>query len=304
MVGASLGLARPALASPPAIAVEVHQCASLDASRIRALYGLELGKAVDGVGEHSLTVTCGASETRLKVEGPLGSIERVLKTSLDREEPERIVALAAAQLVLAAWVEAPRDRPPPESPRSEPAPVAADARALRAPASLVTLDAEVDAGLHARPLGTLAVGPAFGLSGIAWRGTWGGLVAATTDRTTAARALGVAELTVSELELSLAWRSNAEPGFSFELSLGPALASVHLRGVDPAAYVRAGSVTAITIDAKGRAALRYRRGWLSLRAAVDGGYLVSGAEGTISADTTIHARGPWAGLTIGGGAAW
>jgi hypothetical protein len=305
-VAASLGLFSPALASaagPPTILVEVRQCAGLDASRIRALYTLELGKAADGVGEQSLTVTCGPSETRLKVESALGSVERVIKTSLDREEPERVVALAAAQLVLAAWVEAPRERSAPESARDT-LPAAREAPAPRAQASLTTLELQVDAGLHARPLGTLAIGPAFGLSGTAWLGSWGGVFGATTDRVTVGRALGVAELMVSELELSFAWRSNVEPGFSFELSLGPALASVHLRGIDPAASVRAGSVTAITVDAKGRAALRYRRGWLSLRAAVDGGYLVSGAEGTISADSTIVARGPWAGLTLGGGATW
>src|SRR5260221_13520509 len=129
---AAMGLASPADAAPPdgpSIVVEVHQCTSLDTSRIRALYALELGRAADRLGAETITVTCGSTETRLKVESSrMGWIERVLRTSLDREEAERIVALAAAQLVLAAWVEAPRDRPP--GPAPAPPPAAPDASTL------------------------------------------------------------------------------------------------------------------------------------------------------------------------------
>jgi hypothetical protein len=148
------------------------------------------------------------------------------------------------------------------------------------------------------------MGPAFGLSGVVWRGPLGALLGASSDRLTVSRPLGGVELMVTELELSPVWRSNADGPLSFELSLGAALAFVQLRGIDPVASVRAGAVTAVTMDAKARAALRYRRGRLSLRTALDGGYLLSGPEGTISADTTILARGPWAGFTLSGGAAW
>jgi hypothetical protein len=302
---ASLGLVWSAVAAAgddPSIPVEVRQCGNLDASRIRALFELELGEEVEGLGSQSLTVTCAPSEIRLKVESSrMGWIERVLKTPLAREEPERIVALAAAQLVLAAWVEAPRHRPVPEAPRPFAPP---QPEALAPSTGSNTLDMEVDAGLRARSLDRVAIGPAFGLAGIGWRGHWGALVGASTDRVTESRALGGVELMVTELELAGSWRSSVDRPFSFELSLGPALALVNLRGIDPVASVRAGAVTAATMDAKARAALRYRRGWLSLRAAIDGGYLFSGAEGTISADKTILARGPWAGFTLSGGAAW
>lgn len=300
-------IASPALGAPadgPSILVEVHQCSDLDTSRIRALYALELGGAADRLGAETITVTCASTETRLKVESSrMGWIERVLRTSLDREEAERIVALAAAQLVLAAWVEAPRDRPVVST--SAPSPTAPEGPASSPTARPVaTVDAEVDVGIHARPLGKLVMGPALGLSGMAWRGAWGGLLGIDVDRVTSARTLGNVELLVAELELAPAWRSSSDRPLSLELSEGPAFALVHLRGTDPAASVRTSAISTVTLDAKARAALRYRGGGFSLRAAFDGGYLVSGVEGIVSADATVVARGAWVGFTVSGGATW
>jgi hypothetical protein len=282
----------------------VRQCSNLDTSRIRALYALELGRVADRLGTETISVTCGSSETRLKVESSrMGWIERVLRTSLEGAEAERIVALAAAQLVLAAWVEAPRDRPLAST--YAPSPTAPEAPASNSTAQPVaTVDAEVDVGIHARPLDKLVMGPTVGLSGMAWRGAWGALLGIGVDRVTSARPLGNVELMVGEIELSPAWRSSSARPFSLELTAGPALAFVQLRGIEPAASVRTGAISAVTLDAKARAALRYRGGGFSLRAAVDGGYLVSGVEGIVSADTMVVARGAWVGFTVSGGATW
>jgi len=302
-VTASVGLASPALADAPSIVVEVHQCSDLDTSRIRALYALELGKAADRLGDETIAVTCGSTETRLKVESSrMGWIERVLRTPLDREEAERILALAAAQLVLAAWVEAPRD--PPAASTSAPPPAAPEPTFSLSARAVATVNVEIDVGIHARPLGKLVMGPALGLSGMAWRGAWGALLGVGVDRVTSARPLGNVELLVGELELSPAWRSSSDRPLSLELSVGPALAFVRLRGIDPAASVRTAAISTIALDAKARAALRYRWGAFSLRAALDGGYLVSGVEGIVSTDATVVARGAWAGITVSGGAAW
>ena len=181
---APMTLASPAAALPSepwSIAVEARECPGLDALRVRALFALELGRAAERLGDETVAVTCGPSETRLRIESSkMGWIERILKTSLDREEPERIVALAAAQLVLAAWVEAPKtdgavasraaSLPAPESPKNPSA------------ASTVSFDVELDAAVHARKVGAWAIGPAAGLSGTAWRGNWGASVGFDVDR--------------------------------------------------------------------------------------------------------------------------
>jgi hypothetical protein len=298
-------LASPASAAPAdsaSIAVEVRECAGLDASRIRALFALELGRAAERLGDETLSVTCGPSETKLRLESPkMGWIERVLRTSLDREEPERIVALAAAQLALAAWVEAPSSD---ASARVETSRRAPEALPARGEGSLVTLDVELEAGLRARQVGAWTAGPAAGAAGVAWRGAWGVRVEAGFDRTASTRAIGSVELIVTELQVSPAWRSNGDRAVALELSAGPAIALVHLRGIDAQAAVRTGTVSAVTLDAKARAALRYRGTGFSLGASLDGGYLVSGPEGTITSDTTVVTRGPWVGFSIMAGAAW
>src|SRR5262249_10258498 len=72
--------ASAAPADSASIAVEVRECAALDASRIRALFALELGRAADRLGDETLSVTCGPSETRLRIESSkMGWIERVLR---------------------------------------------------------------------------------------------------------------------------------------------------------------------------------------------------------------------------------
>jgi hypothetical protein len=298
-------LAPPAIAAPsavPSIAVEVRECAGLDASRIRALFAIELGRAADRLGEETLSVSCAPTETRLRIESSkMGWIERVLRTSLDREEPERIVALAAAQLALAAWVEAPPNGSAAAKSTSEPAPESTAARFRESPP---IADVELAAGFHVRKVGAWTAGPAVGLGGVAWREAWGARIGIDIDRIASTLSIGGAELIVTELEISAAWRSNVDHPLALELSLGPAIALVHLRGIDPAASVRTGTLSAITLDAKARAALRYRGRGFSLGAALDGGYLVSGTEGTVTSDTTIVARGPWVGFCVTGGAAW
>jgi hypothetical protein len=124
------------------------------------------------------------------------------------------------------------------------------------------------------------------------------------DRTIAARPLGTAELVVNELGVAAAWRSSHEKAFALEISAGPGLAALDLRGVSPASHVTASSVVGFTLDARAATALRYRSGGLWALARFEGGYLVSGPEGTITGDSSIATRGAWTGASLGVGGAW
>ncbi len=113
----TLGASRPARAEAPTpspanvVAVELVQCPRLDALRIRDLFTLELGRAVDALGPQRLIVACGLPDPEVRVESlRLGAVARTLHGTIGGQESERLVALAAAQLVLAAWVESPRQR--------------------------------------------------------------------------------------------------------------------------------------------------------------------------------------------------
>jgi hypothetical protein len=166
------------------------------------------------------------------------------------------------------------------------------------------MEVGVEVGAVGRSLGPWAAGWDAALLATAWQTTWGIELDASVNRTVIARPLGSAELVVGELGLGLAWRSSEEAPVRLELSAGPALAGLDLRGLNPAAHVTASSVTGLTIDGRAAAGLRYRSGGLWILARCEAGYLVSGPSGTISGDATIATAGAWAGANLGMGAAW
>jgi hypothetical protein len=297
------------------IDVEQQSCERLDLDRLRSLFALEVRTVIGRLGRLSITVTCGPEETLLRVESSTwGHAERSMPArALGGTEAERLLALAGAQLVFATWLDVQPDGggthhenaaipdpsvhavPPAPSPEAPP-PSAVDASR--------SIEVGVEAGARARALGELAIGPAVGLLATAWWRSWGAELRLGIDRTVVARALGSAELVAGELGLAAAWRSSHEAPLALELAAGPALAALDLRGLSPAAHVSASSVTGLTMDTRGAAALRYRRAGFWALARLEGGYLVSGPEGTITGDSSIAVRGPWAGVNVGLGGAW
>jgi hypothetical protein len=296
------------------IEVEQQSCERLDVGRLRSLFALEVRTVIGRLGRLNISVTCGPEETLLRVESPAwGRAERSMPArALRGAEAERLLALAGAQLVFATWLEvqpdggarhenaaipdAPAHAASVASPPAEPPPAAAEGWS--------SVEVGVEAGARARALGEVAVGPAASLLATAWRRRWGAELVLGVDRTVVARTLGTAELVAGELGLAAAWRSSHETPLALEVSAGPALAVLDLRGLSPAAHVSASSVTGVTMDARAAAALRYRRGGLWALARLEGGYLVSGPEGTITGDSSIAVRGPWAGANVGIGGAW
>ena len=297
------------LDAPDERGIEVHaqSCGALDVARLRALFALEVRTVVDRLGRVAVVVTCAEEQTRLRVESPTrGTAERSIP-GVGRAEEERLLALAAAQLVFAVWLDAQPEertsrgdnamREPPTS-----APAASAAAPLSQPQS--SLDMGVEAGARARQLGQLAVGPSAGLLATAWRRRWGAELSLAFDRTIVARPLGNAELAAGELGLAAAWRSSNESPLALEISAGPALAVLDLRGVSPTAHVTARSVAGLTLDTRAAAAVRYRIADLWALARLEAGYLVSGPEGTITGESSIETRGAWTGASLGVGGAW
>jgi hypothetical protein len=295
------------------IQVEQHSCERLELGRLRFLLRLEVANVLDRLGRLSVSVTCGEEQTVLHLESSaFGVAERTVPTrAVGGVEPERLLALAGAQLVFAAWFDPQLER----TQRPEPVPPEATARevssaraATAGPAgdlgASTSLEIGVETGARARGLGAVAVGPAIGLLATAWRGTWGTELSLAVDRTAVARSLGSAELVDWELAVAAAWRSSQTRPFAVELSAGPAAAALDLRGVAPATGVTASSVIGVTMDARAAVALRYRRAGFWVLARLEGGYLVSGPVGTVSGESAIETKGPWAGATLALGGGW
>jgi hypothetical protein len=293
--------------------VEVAQtgCPRLDLGRLRELFALEVNRVVDRVRPVLLRVMCEGDRSVVRIESQkLGSAERSMVGAVESAEAERLLALAAAQLVFAAWL----DAQPEENRRADPSPPQAGTPVSEAPPILPAsppatsrapvFDAGVEAGAFARTLGALVAGYNVGLLATLWQRTWGLELYAGVNRTAVTRPLGGAELVVGELGVGAAWRSSAEAPLGFELSAGPALAGLDLRGIAPAANVAATSVTGLTIDGRAAAGLRYRSGGLWILARLEVGYLVSGPDGTITGDSPIATGGPWTAANLGMGGAW
>jgi hypothetical protein len=293
------------------IDVQEQACGKLDVARLRSLFALEVRTVIHRLGPVAIVVTCEDNETRLRAESPTwGIAERSVPGALGAAEAERLLALAGAQLVFAVWLDAQPDRAnhrvdatTHEAPRSVAAP-APPAAVQSAPQRQSSFDVGVEAGARARVLGALALGPSAGLLATAWLRSWGAELSLSVDRTTVARPLGTAELVAGELGLGAAWRSNLEGPLALEVSAGPALAALDLRGVSPASHVTASSLAGLTLDARAAATVRYRKGGLWALARFEGGYLVSGPEGTITGDSSITTRGAWTGASLGAGGAW
>jgi len=300
---------QPPRDAPDERGIEVHaqSCGALDVARLRALFALEVRTVVDQLGPVAVVVTCGEDRTRLRVESPTrGTAERSIP-GVGRAEEERLLALAAAQLVFAVWLDAqPEERTSrgDNAMREPPASTPATPAAAPLPQPQTPLDMGVEAGARVRLLGHLVAGPSAGLLATAWRRRWGAELSLAFDRTIVARPLGTAELAAGELGLAAAWRSSDESPLALEISAGPALAVLDLRGVSPAAHVTARSVTGLALDTRAAAAVRYRRAGLWALARLEAGYLVSGPEGTITGESSIETRGAWTGASLGVGGAW
>jgi hypothetical protein len=297
--GAS-GIARaeaPTTSPASTVAVELVQCARLDALRIRDLFILELGRAVDTLGPERLIVTCGLLDPEVRVESPrLGAVARTLHGTIGGQESERLVALAAAQLVLAAWVESPQER------AAEPA--REETETTRSPVATTPQKAitSVDIGAFGafRVRSTFSPGLGAGLLTTFRRDHWGLGIKVSLERALASRALGTAEMVVGELALVALYRSSAAP-LALEAFAGPALARVRLRGIDPQPAVHTAALSAWTLDTQVALGVGFRSRTLWLFGAVEAGYLVAGPVGTISADRDLETKGPWAGAMLGGG---
>ncbi len=299
--------------APPGVAdelsVEVRQasCPRLDVARLRSLYALEMRGIVDRLGPLTITIACSPEETRLRVDRRTGeSAERSIPANFVSRDAEHLLALAGAQLVFATWLEEPATAPAPSvTAASEPrAPHAGSISTAPSARPVTTVDVGLEGGGRAHFLGNVAAGPAARVLVSAWRHRWGAELAMGVDRTTVTRPLGTAQLTESELALSVALRSSYRERLSAEVSVGPAIAILDLRGVEPATGVSTGSLTGFSLGGEASVGARYRAAGFWALARLEGGYLLSRLVGTITGDSSITAAGPWVGAELGAGGAW
>jgi hypothetical protein len=118
-----VGLPRSAGASAPPVRLSLSDCRELDGAEVERLFKAELDVGVPPANDQDVTevhILCSGARASVKVLDPLSrkTVERSFELSLFRGEARhRLVALGAAELVLASWAELstnPRPRAEPE----------------------------------------------------------------------------------------------------------------------------------------------------------------------------------------------
>jgi hypothetical protein len=101
--------ATPALAQRQ-LAIHLAGCGSLAADRISQQLRLERGEVLRQLGTGQLlrvAIVCGPRETMIEISDPLTEkrVGRSIPTPGAKADPERVLAIAASQLMLASWLE-------------------------------------------------------------------------------------------------------------------------------------------------------------------------------------------------------
>lgn len=133
---AGLLLAPGAFAAPPPVSLALEGCSDLNAPEVERIFAAELGATSTpeaGPGVTEVTVTCEGVRLLVRVKDPLSrkTVQRSFDgTTFDDRAVERLVALAASELVLASWAELYANPVPQVRPEGPEPPIDAAAAAL------------------------------------------------------------------------------------------------------------------------------------------------------------------------------
>jgi len=300
--------AGPARAEGTGVTVELTGCAGLDSDRIAELIALELAGAFGTTGhgiELSVAVTCGPDKLAIDVHDPVTDKSvgrRYPALSPDEEEPERAVALAAAQLFVVSWLEllVPKRREAAE-PGVAPETVAgareAASRSIEQPGPAVEVAAT--GGLRLRALPELAPVGRFGalVGGEVVEGLQlFGLAAFETGRMS--RDLGTASLYALWLGLGAAYRWPVSSIVSFEAGVAFSGGYALLRGEPFVAADHSGDIDGLTGELAVLAGPVLTLGRFVAALDLQGGYSVRNPIGTVEGEDEVSFGGFFAGAIV------
>ncbi len=291
------------------LSVKTDGC-SLDLPALDRLIQIELGSVLQrphGARPFRVDLACKEGDLSISIFDAITrkNISRTVNQPAPTSEPERLVALAVAQLYRASWLELLAEDPPPLPPPPREviaAPEAVQAARLtvdrlvapEAPPGL-SLVAAGGARWHARApaaLGAAAIGAAVPARGLLL-GVEVGLLKGTASRDAGAVGLWLIEATATvqrELWASLRARVVAGP----ELSA----AYQQLGGRPSRAAIAGGTVSGAGVDAGLRASVWLRLGPVGLGAQARGGYLLGVPRGFIAGSDPVSLGGPWVGAEL------
>jgi hypothetical protein len=290
--------------APPNLEVDTSACESLDEDRVERLLAVEIATVIEArepPRRFEVAVTCEAERVALRVSDPLTNkaLERAIPApESDDPERERTIALAAAQLFVASWLELTMASPPPEI-----APIPAEPDEREAVQEQVSTTTEVRDRVRRHELAFLA-GPrwrkllqptALGHFGIAYAGfikpAWALFVRAGVEYGRAQRDVGSVRVIDVAGTAGVRWRSPPLGPMTFDLELGGGVVYQQLRGRSELAGVEEGVADGLGGEALGAFGLLFHSNRVRVGLYVEGGYLAVGPRGSVSSGDAVEVTG-------------
>ena len=301
MICGAILTASPATGASPT--VDTTRCFGLDAREVARLLDLEIStmhQGGDPAPSFDLELTCAGGTMRMALVDPTTSkrLERSIPMPSPGPGAERVVALAASQLLVASWLELVASPPDPEVPASlpppRPSPVARRVARQRIAVPKAQTDARLglDAGTTVRQLRRPSV--LFGLGGSA--ALWmlprlSASLEAGFEHGTASRETGSVSMWLSWIGVGAGWRESLSPHVDWEFFALAGPAFVQLNGRPNSTAFVGKSATSVSGQVWLRTGPRMQAGPLRLGLAIGGGWLARAPDGTVAGDEPVELGG-------------
>jgi hypothetical protein len=302
----------PALARGRQLAINLADCGSLAADRISRQLRLERGEVLRQLKSDQLlrvAIVCGPSQTMIAITDPLTQkrVERAIPTPGAGADPERVLAIAASQLMLASWLELLTEPEASDAPGEPDEPGAAEGAARRM---------AVVAARHAVPRRSLGLGVAAGgvvrdlsqpiwlwnarmLGRVSLVGSLELLVGVGVEQGSAERTSGTVSVLLLDFRVGAAYRWALWRGLSLDAGVAASLVHARFEG-HPASESYAGT-SAQTLAAQGTAELGlwWRLSRFRLGVALQVGGTAPRTTADVVGERAVELHGLWLGSTGG-----
>ncbi len=283
--------------------VDSSRCVGLDAREVARLLDLELSTmrhGGDSTPPFDLELTCAGATMQMTLVDPTTSkrLERSIPMPSPGPGSERVVALAASQLLVASWLELLASPPDPEVPaplpQPRPSPMARRVARQRIEVPKAQADARLglDAGMTVRDLRRPTV--LFGVGGAAalWMlPRFSAGLEAGFEHGTASRDTGSVSLWLSWIGVGAGWRESLSPHVDWEVFALAGPAFVQLNGRPNSTAFVGKSATSVSGQVWLRTGPRMHAGPLGLGLAVCAGWLATAPDGTVAGDEPVALAG-------------
>lgn len=319
-----LGL-EPGSTAPSPLEIDISACPGLHPERMADRLSAELTAAsgrgaIPALPPVRVEFRCEVDQVEIRIEDPVTE-KAVSRTTpapaVDDPERERVLGMAATQLVIASWLEllvrvpvaapvidATMEADPGSGAAGTPSPrqtarAIAEAAIPQSPPPVPRLRPNaISIGLGPRVRGAVLTGGAALQYGRLLDPNWQILVEGGAEGGRVQRSLGRVDALVARLGAGARYRSRPVGDLRFDAVATAHVAYVDLRGLTDDSRVKTGRAWGVSGDFAGAVGPTVDTPRLRAGLLLEAGYLVSGPEARVRGDATVQLHGPWVGAQL------